>query len=96
VLGAVLLGEQLGVEAEVLGVGAQERLDQRPVRKDPELVVLERAQVLGADLRVGLGVGDVELTPQPGLAEPLADRHGPYSIGRARVPARAGRVLRKS
>ena len=50
VLSPELLDEELGVEPELLGVGAQEALHVGRSREQAELLVLERAQVLRADL----------------------------------------------
>ena len=45
--------------------------------QDVELLVLERAQVLGADLRRLLDLGEVEALAQARLAEAVADlEHG--------------------
>ena len=57
VVQAVLLDQRLAVEAERLGVGAQEALHERGARQQAPLFVLERAQVLGPDLRRGLDLG---------------------------------------
>ena len=62
--GVVLVDVQLAVEAEVLGVGAEEALDVGLGREDVELLVLERAQVLGSDLRPLLELGEVESLAQ--------------------------------
>ena len=53
----VLVDVELAVEAEVLGVRAQEALDVGLRRQQLELLVLERAQVLAADLRGELRLG---------------------------------------
>ena len=46
----VLVDVELAVEAQVLGVGAEEALDVRVRGQQLEALVLERAQVLAADL----------------------------------------------
>src|SRR5256885_8694143 len=51
VVDPVLLHQELRVEPEILRVGAQERLDEGVAREQRELLVLERTQVLRADLR---------------------------------------------
>jgi hypothetical protein len=61
------------VEAEQLRVGAQEGLDERRAGQHRELLVLERPQVLGADLRLALDIGDVEVLAHAGLAQRLTD-----------------------
>ena len=55
-----LVDVQLPVEPEVVGVRAQESLDVRLAREDVELLVLERLQVLAADLRRRLDLREVE------------------------------------
>ena len=69
----VLLDQQPGVELEVLGVGAQERLDERGAREELPLLALQRAQVLGADLRGGFDLRHVDPAPHARLAQGLAD-----------------------
>ena len=56
----VLVDVELAVEAEVVGVGAQEALDVGLRREHVELLLLERAQVLAADLRRLLGLGELD------------------------------------
>src|SRR6266508_4303635 len=46
----VLVHQQLAVQPEIVGVRPQERFDERGPREEPPLLVLEGAQVLGADL----------------------------------------------
>ena len=58
--GVELVDVELAVEAEVLGVGAQESLDVGLGRQQLELLVLEGAQVLAADLRRELGLREVD------------------------------------
>src|SRR4051812_10962581 len=77
VAGAVLVDVELTVETEVLRVRAQEALDVRLSRQHAELLVLERPQVFRADLRRELDLRPVELLPDAGLAEAVADlEHG--------------------
>jgi hypothetical protein len=78
---AVFLHKDLRVESERLRVGAQERLDEGRAGQHPEFLVLERAQVLGADLCRPLDVCDVEVLPHPSLAQAVPDggHGGPYS-----------------
>ena len=56
----VLVDVELPVEAEVVGVRAQEALDVRLGREQLELLLLEGAQVLAADLRRLLDLREVE------------------------------------
>ncbi len=56
----VLVHEELAVEAEVVRVRAEEALDVRLPGQDLEALGLERAQVLRANLRRALGVGNLD------------------------------------
>ena len=56
----VLLDQQLGVEPERLGVRAQEAAHVGGPGQEVPLLVLERTEVLGADLRPHLHVRDVD------------------------------------
>ena len=58
--GVVLVDVELAVEPEVLGVRAEEALDVGLRGQQVEALVLERAQVLAADLRAVLDLGEVE------------------------------------
>ena len=75
----VLVHVELAVEAEVVGVGAQEAADVRLGREQRELLVLERAQVLAADLRRLLGLRDLDPPAVARLAEaaPYLEHRGP-------------------
>src|SRR5213076_1176056 len=68
-----LVDIQLAVEPEVLRVRAQEALDVCLRGKQRELLVLERAQVLAADLRRELGLREVDPTTDPRLLEAVPD-----------------------
>ena len=68
-----VIDEHPPVEAEHVGVGAQERLGEGVPRKQGPLLVLERTQVLGADLRARLELGNVEVLAHPRLAQLRAD-----------------------
>src|SRR5439155_1857709 len=73
----VLVQVELALESERVGVVAQEALDVRRRRQHVEVLGLEGFQVLGADLRLLLELGKVELLPQAGFAEAIADlEHG--------------------
>src|SRR5258708_16446417 len=81
VMQPVLLDERLAVEAERLGVGAQEALYERRPRQQSPLFVLERPQVLGADLGLRLDLGYVDALTHPRLAQRCSDlrhRRGVY------------------
>ncbi len=79
-----LVDVQLPVEPEVLGVGAQEALDVRLGREQCELLVLERAQVLPANLGRKLGLSQVDTPARAGLTKAVADlEHGPRKGSRA-------------
>src|SRR5829696_3182141 len=94
VRGPVLLDEHARVEAEVLGVRLEERAHEGRPGEQVELLVLEGTQVLRANLRRLLDVGDVDLAAHPRLAEGLSDPwHGAYSgaRGAARRIARGDR-----
>jgi hypothetical protein len=71
--GVVLVDEGLAIEADRLCVRAQEAAHVRGRRKDVEALVLERAEVLGTDLRPVLQLGEVEVLTQPSLAQAGAD-----------------------
>src|SRR5262249_10355919 len=74
----VLVDVELAVEAQVVRVGAQEALDVGLRRQEIETFVLERAQILAADLRPLLRLGDADLPPRAGLAKAAPDlEHGP-------------------
>ena len=69
--------ERLCVEPESLRVGAQKALDERRAGQQPPLLVLERAQVLGPNLRLALDLGHVDASAHARFAQRLADlRHG--------------------
>ena len=70
---AELLGLDPHALVEQYRVGAQERLDESGSGEHRELPVLERPQVLGADLRLPLDIGDVEVLTHAGLAQRLTD-----------------------
>src|SRR5262249_2630697 len=65
----VLVDVELAVETELVRVRAQEALDVGGRRQLLEVLVLERAQVLPADLRAQLELGEVELLAHTRLAE---------------------------
>src|SRR2546423_13429126 len=69
----VLVDVQLPVEPEVFGVRAEEALDVGLGRQQLELLVLERTQVLAADLGRELGLGEVDSTPNTSLAQAVSD-----------------------
>ena len=98
--GAVLLHQQVGIEPEELRVGAQEGLHVGRAGQHDPLFVLERAQVLRADLRRLLDRRDVDLVADARLAQQRADVCHRGCSGRVRVrPAsgrrwRSGRLLR--
>ena len=72
----VVLHQPVRIEPQHLGVAAQERLDEGGPGEHPELLVLERAQVLGPDLGLGLDVRDVEALSHSGFAQRVPDgRH---------------------
>ena len=62
----VLVDERLAVEAERLGVRAQEAAHVRGCGQDVEALVLERAEVLRPDLRPLLELGEVEVLAERG------------------------------
>ena len=73
----VLVHVQLAVEAEVVRIGAEEALDVGRPGQLVERLVLERAQVLRADLRALLELGEVELFAHARLAKAVTDlEHG--------------------
>ena len=65
----VLVDEGLAVEAERFGIRAKEPADVRRRRKDVEVLVLERPQVLRANLRALLELRKVEILAEAGLTE---------------------------
>ena len=69
----VLVDERLAVETERLRIRAQEAPHVRRRGKDLELLVLERAQVLRANLRALFELWEVELLTGAGLAEAGTD-----------------------
>ncbi len=73
VAGVELVHVELPVEAEILGVGAQEALDVGLGREHLELLLLERAQVLAADLRGLLDLRKVECLAQTRLTEAVTN-----------------------
>src|SRR5581483_5211548 len=76
-----LVDVQLAVQAEVLGVRAQETLDVGLRREELELLVLERAEVLAADLRRELRLREVEAPALASLPEAVADlEHAPERV----------------
>ena len=89
----VLVDERLAVEPERLGVRAQEPADVRRRGQDVELLVLERAEVLRADLGELLELWEVEALADAGLAEAGADVEHARRIvdGRRRAPVAQSR-----
>ncbi len=71
--GIELVHVELPVEAEILGVGAQEALDVGLRREHLELLLLERAQVLAADLGGLLDLRKVECLAQSRLTEAVTN-----------------------
>jgi hypothetical protein len=65
----VLVDERLSVEPQRLGVRAEEATHVRGCRQDVEPLVLERTEVLRADLRPLLELGEIEILPNASLAE---------------------------
>jgi hypothetical protein len=87
----VLVDERLSVQAERLGVRAEEPLDVRRRRKEVESLVLERSQVLRPDLRPLLELGEVELLARPGVAKAGTDvEHARGSVRAKPVGSRFG------
>ena len=79
--GVELVDVELAVEAEVLGVRAQEALDVGLGGQQLELVVLERPQVLAADLDRGLGLREIDPAAHTSLAQAVSDlEHGSLSV----------------
>ena len=73
----VLVDVDVAVEPEVVGVRAQEAADVRVARDGREVLLLERADVLRADLRRELDLGVAEPLPLAGLPQAVADlEHG--------------------
>ena len=71
--GVQAVDELLRVEPELLGVVTQEGASVRRPRKRLEAFVLERHQVLGADLGIGLDLIDAETEPDALFAQRGAD-----------------------
>src|SRR5262249_4588982 len=68
-----LVDVELPVQPEVVRVRAEEALDVRLGGQDFELLVLQGAQVLPADLRRLLDLDEVEPLPETSLAEAVTD-----------------------
>src|SRR6266545_4811217 len=95
--GVVLVDVQLAVEAEVFGVSAQEALDVGLRRQLVEPLLLERAEVLAADLRARLDLRQGDLLPFPGLAEAATDlEHRSASLDRLATSPRGSSGARRS
>ena len=73
VLALELVDEGAAVEAQHVRIGAKEALDERVAGQESPLLVLERAQVLPADLGACLEIDNVEVLPHPRLAERRTD-----------------------
>ena len=72
-----LVHVDLAVEAEVLRVRAEEAFDVRVAREQVEPLVLDRLQVLAADLGAALDLREVEALAEARLAQAGADlEHG--------------------
>ena len=65
----VLVDIELAVQPERIGVGPQEPLDVRVAGQDVELIVFEGPQILGADFRARLELGDLEPLTRSSLPE---------------------------
>jgi hypothetical protein len=76
----VLVDVQLPVEPEELRIRAEEALDVRLRREDLELLVLDRADVLGADLRCELDLRILESLAHARLAQAVADLEHQWPI----------------
>src|SRR6266545_3232487 len=95
--GVVLVDVELAVEAEVFGVSAQEALDVGLRRELVEPLLLERAEVLAADLRARLDLRQGDLLPFPGLAKAAADlEHRSASLDRLATSPRGSSGARRS
>ena len=90
VVGAVLLHENVRVEAHQLRIGAQEGLDEGGPGERSPFLVLERPQILRANLRPCLDIRDVELLTHPRFPEGFAyRRHAAVHSGGRRSKRRA-------
>src|ERR1700733_2461096 len=69
----VLVDEQAAVEPEEVAVGAQEALDVDGAWEQVPFLVLDRAQILGANLRARLDLADVDPRADPRLSKCRAD-----------------------
>src|SRR4029077_19858755 len=70
---AVFLHQRLAVQAERLGVRTQEALHERRAREQAPLFVLQRAQVLGPDLRLGLDLRHIDGGAHTRVAQRFTD-----------------------
>src|SRR5262249_3010043 len=71
--GVELVDVKLSVEAEVVGVRAEEALDVRLRRQKLEALLLERAEVLRADLRRLLGLDELHPAPDARFPKTVSD-----------------------
>src|SRR5205814_3881311 len=69
----VLVDVELAVEAQVLRIRAEKALDVGLGREEVELLVLERAQVLPANLGRLLDLGEIEPLTQARLSQTGSD-----------------------
>ena len=77
----VLVDVELAVEAEILGVGAQEAFDVGLGGQHVELLLLERAQVFPADLGRELGLREVDAPAHACFPKAVANlEHGLRSV----------------
>src|SRR5207247_9638361 len=76
---AVLVDELMGVEPEIVRVGAEESLRVGRTGEDIEAILLERAKVFRADPRVALDLRQLEAATQTRLAKAAADLEHPRS-----------------
>src|SRR4029079_12803214 len=95
--GVVLVDVKLPAEAEKSAVRAHEALDVRPRGKDLELLLLERADVLRANLRRELDLRIVEPLAHAGIAQAGAYlEHQPGILERIRSTSRGAATTRTS
>jgi hypothetical protein len=108
--GVELVNEGLLLETEKVCVAAEERLCIGSPRENVEPLLFERSEVLGSDLRGGLGVSQLETSANPGLTQAIADlQHGsslselkstrefaePEPVGTQRVRVSGGRSVER-
>jgi hypothetical protein len=75
----VFVDEELCVESEVVRICAQEPPDVSIAGKEVEALILERLEIPGANVRIGVDLDELDPVANPCLAEAASNLEHPYT-----------------